>query len=163
MRVRLAAAALCGLLSVAAAQSPAMTKQDHLLSRLGGLSAQEIAMLMSMLDDNGDGELTSHEMIDVFDGVDNDVLAIDDCNGNSMPHSWLGDGFCDDGEEHGGEEHAMMNVIADFNCDTFHCDDSDCGAAGSCRSVHGARAFVLTVDDDWAEGELDTMAKCVIN
>ena len=32
------------------------------------------------------------------DGINNDALLIDDCNGNPAPHHWLGDGYCDDGE-----------------------------------------------------------------
>ena len=34
-------------------------------------------------------------MIDLFDGVNNDALLINDCNDNPMPHHWLGDGYCD--------------------------------------------------------------------
>ena len=34
----------------------------------------------------GDGELTVHEMIDLFDGINNDALLIDDCDGNPNPH-----------------------------------------------------------------------------
>ena len=30
--------------------------------RLGGLTEEEIALLMAMLDDDGNGELTAHEM-----------------------------------------------------------------------------------------------------
>lgn len=43
---------------------PPMTVDDHALylgqtvSRLGGLSAQEMKLLMSMLDDDGDGQIT---------------------------------------------------------------------------------------------------------
>eukprot|EP01050_Picozoa_sp_SAG11_P006466 SAG11_NODE_502_length_8891_cov_4.603731_6_plen_85_part_00 len=69
--------------SASAAEHEAMGSHVELISRLGGLTPQEIAALMSMLDDDGDGQLTSHEMIDVFDGVDNDALAINDCTGIS--------------------------------------------------------------------------------
>ena len=44
-------------------------------------------------------QLTVHEMIDLFDGIDNDALLLDDCNGNPAPHHWLGDGYCDDGTD----------------------------------------------------------------
>mgnify|MGYP007024468532 CR=1 FL=1 len=33
----------------------------------------------------GDGALTAHEMIDLFDGVNNDALLIEDCDGNPNP------------------------------------------------------------------------------
>ena len=109
--------------------------------------------------------------MDVFDGVDNDALMIDDCNADpagapgsspQFPHHWLGDGFCDDGcRDAGGAvrpceagEHA-----GDFNCDTYHCDDGDCGPPGSCRSVRGLRAFELTVDGGWEQGGLENMAE----
>jgi hypothetical protein len=44
-------------------------------------------------------QLTVHEMIDLFDGIDNDALLLDDCNGNPAPHHWLGDGYCDDASD----------------------------------------------------------------
>ena len=43
---------------------------------------------------------------DLFDGINNDALLIEDCNNNPMPHHWLGDGYCDDGsdiEDGGGD------------------------------------------------------------
>ena len=33
------------------------------------------------------------------DGINNDALLIPDCNGNPAPHHWLGDGYCDDGDD----------------------------------------------------------------
>ena len=49
------------------------------------------------------GSLTVHEMIDLFDGVNNDALLLSDCNGAwgtaPMPHHWLGDGYCDDASD----------------------------------------------------------------
>ena len=44
-------------------------------------------------------QLTVHEMIDLFDGIDNDALLINDCNDLPSPHHWLGDGYCDDGTD----------------------------------------------------------------
>ena len=32
-------------------------------------------------------------MIDLFDGVNNDALLIEDCDGTPNPHHWLGDGY----------------------------------------------------------------------
>lgn len=78
------------------------------------------------------------------------VFAATATNPSSWPHHWLGDGFCDDGTGAHG---------ADFNCDTFRCDDGDCGPPGSCRSVRGANVFELEVDGDWAEGSLENMAE----
>eukprot|EP01050_Picozoa_sp_SAG11_P006465 SAG11_NODE_502_length_8891_cov_4.603731_5_plen_989_part_00 len=46
----------------------------------------------------------------------------------------------------------------DFNCDTFHCDDGDCGPPGSCRVEAGGRAFALTVNGGWVNGEIAEMA-----
>ncbi len=56
-------------------------------------------------------QLTVHEMIDLFDGIDNDALLLDDCNGNPAPHHWLGDGYCDDGTdvEDGGLDCAIAS------------------------------------------------------
>ena len=47
---------------------------------------------------------------DLFDGIDNDALLINDCNDNQMPHHWLGDGFCDDGSDvqDGGGDCALI-------------------------------------------------------
>ena len=56
------------------------------LSRMQELNIQQLEALYSLLDDDGDGELTVHEMIDLFDGINNDALLIDDCDGNPNPH-----------------------------------------------------------------------------
>ena len=48
----------------------------------------QLEALYSLLDDDGSGSLTVHEMIDLFDGINNDALLIDDCNGNPAPHHW---------------------------------------------------------------------------
>jgi hypothetical protein len=50
------------------------------------LNIQQLEALYSLMDDDGDGELTVHEMIDLFDGINNDALLIDDCDGNPNPH-----------------------------------------------------------------------------
>ena len=41
------------------------------LSHLQELNLQQLEALYSLLDDDGSGTLTVHEMIDLFDGVDN--------------------------------------------------------------------------------------------
>ena len=56
------------------------------LSRMQELDINQLEALYSLLDDDGDGELTVHEMIDLFDGINNDALLIDDCDGNPNPH-----------------------------------------------------------------------------
>ena len=84
--------------------------------------------MYSLLDDDGSGSLTVHEMIDLFDGVNNDALLINDCNDAPMPHHWLGDGYCDDGSD-------VDDGGGDFNCNIFLCDDSDCDEP--CRVVTG--------------------------
>ena len=56
------------------------------LSRMQELDINQLEALYSLLDDDGDGELTVHEMIDLFDGINNDALLIDDCDGKPNPH-----------------------------------------------------------------------------
>ena len=56
------------------------------LSRMQELDINQLEALYSLLDDDGDGELTVHEMIDLFDGINNDALLIEDCDGNPNPH-----------------------------------------------------------------------------
>eukprot|EP01049_Picozoa_sp_SAG25_P000368 SAG25_NODE_12_length_28061_cov_181.931795_16_plen_5330_part_01 len=98
----------------------------------------------------------------MFDGVDNDALAINDCNGKPFPHSWLGDGFCDCLAPHCPKgvptKPGSVKKKGDFNCDTFRCDDGDCGKPGSCRSVRGMKAFTIKPDNGWYKGELKKMA-----
>eukprot|EP01052_Picozoa_sp_SAG31_P010384 SAG31_NODE_568_length_14006_cov_4.252119_4_plen_164_part_00 len=102
-----------------------------------GLSVEQLQALYSLLDDDGDGALTVHEMIDMFDGVNNDALLIADCAGNPNPHHWLGDGYCDDGSDtdDGG---------GDFNCNIFSCDDGDCG--DTCAVVEGRDQVEVAAD-----------------
>ena len=50
-----------------------------------------------------------NQMIDLFDGANNEALLIEDCDGNPNPHHWLGDGYCDDGTDvDDGGEHACI-------------------------------------------------------
>ena len=37
------------------------------------------------------------ESVDLFDGKNDDEVLVKDCDGNMHPHSWIGDGSCDDG------------------------------------------------------------------
>lgn len=105
--------------------------------RMQELSVEQLQALYSLLDDDGDGALTVHEMIDLFDGVNNDALLIADCAGNPNPHHWLGDGYCDDGSDtdDGG---------GDFNCNIFLCDDGDCG--DTCAIVEGRDQVEVAAD-----------------
>ena len=49
---------------------------------------------------------------------------IEDCNGICAPESWLGDGYCDEGNyEYNG------NPIF-FNCEELNNDEGDCDALG---------------------------------
>ena len=74
---------------------------------------------------------------DLFDGVNNDALLINDCNDAPMPHHWLGDGYCDDGSD-------VDDGGGDFNCNIFLCDDSDCG--DRCRVVEGRDQVQIRAD-----------------
>eukprot|EP01052_Picozoa_sp_SAG31_P025789 SAG31_NODE_2285_length_6011_cov_5.276556_2_plen_167_part_00 len=107
------------------------------LRQMQELSVEQLQALYSLLDDDGDGALTVHEMIDLFDGVNNDALLIEDCQGNPNPHHWLGDGYCDDGSDadDGG---------GDFNCNIFLCDDGDCG--DTCVVVEGRDQVEVAAD-----------------
>ena len=83
--------AAVGLFAGLAAAAPvALNRAEHLsqwaLSRMQELNIQQLEALYSLLDDDGDGKLTVHEMIDLFDGINNDALLIDDCDGNPFPH-----------------------------------------------------------------------------
>ena len=110
---------------------------------------------------------------DLFDGIDNDALLINDCNDNQMPHHWLGDGYCDDGSDlddgiaptctggatcptrfaAAGDASAAScpagcaytaAIGGDFNCNIFLCDDSDCGS--DCRIVTGRDQVYVAAD-----------------
>ena len=70
------------------------------LSRMQELNIQQLEALYSLLDDDGDGELTVHEMIDLFDGINNDALLIDDCDGNPNPHHCAPQSFMHSQLEH---------------------------------------------------------------
>ena len=72
-------------------------------------------------------------MIDLFDGVNNDALLIEDCDGTPSPHRWLGDGYCDDGSD-------VDDGGGNFNCNIFLCDDGDCG--DTMGRLRGRRSFV---------------------
>lgn len=52
---------------------------------------------------------------------------IEDCLGNCVPASWLGDGFCDDGKE------VYNGVPVYLNCLELQCDGGDC--VGCCNDV----------------------------
>jgi hypothetical protein len=80
-------------LAVFAAATPLAVPQgrgqrlaDWALNRMQELNIQQLEALYSLLDDDGNGKLTVHEMIDLFDGINNDALLIDDCDGNPNPH-----------------------------------------------------------------------------
>ena len=132
----LSALGLAALCATASAATPGQLG-TMAVSRLQELNLEQLEALYSLLDDDGSGSLTVHEMIDLFDGINNDALLIDDCNGNPAPHHWLGDGYCDDGTdvEDGG---------LDFNCNIFLCDDSDCGE--DCRVVEGRDQVEVAAD-----------------
>ena len=73
---------------------------SHALVRMGALTPEQLMALYHMLDDDGSGDLGVHEVVDVFDGVDNDALTLQDCAGNDFPHHWLGDGKQDIANTH---------------------------------------------------------------
>jgi hypothetical protein len=105
--------------------------------RMQELSVEQLTALYSLLDDDGDGALTVHEMIDLFDGVNNDALLIEDCDGNPNPHHWLGDGYCDDGTD-------VDDGGGNFNCNIFLCDDGDCGE--DCAVIEGRDQVEVAAD-----------------
>ena len=111
-------------------QATATALADWALSRMQQLNIQQLEALYSLLDDDGDGELTVHEMIDMFDGINNDALLVADCDGNPNPHHWLGDGYCDDGSD-------TEDGSGNFNCNIFLCDDGDCPNDTACGVVEG--------------------------
>ena len=76
-------------------------------------------------------------MIDLFDGVNNDALLIEDCDGTRNPHHWLGDGYCDDGTD-------VDDGGGNFNCNIFLCDDGDCG--DTCAVVEGRDQVEIAPD-----------------
>ena len=80
-----------GAMLSAGSAAPVSGPRAHLaakwaLSRMQELDINQLEALYSLLDDDGDGELTVHEMIDLFDGINNDALLIEDCDGNPNPH-----------------------------------------------------------------------------
>ena len=81
---------LGAMLSAGSAAPVTGSRAQHVakwaLNRMQELNIQQLEALYSLLDDDGDGELTVHEMIDLFDGINNDALLIDDCDGNPNPH-----------------------------------------------------------------------------
>eukprot|EP01051_Picozoa_sp_SAG22_P008968 SAG22_NODE_716_length_7715_cov_6.435399_3_plen_1185_part_00 len=129
----------------AAAAYPIDPKLVSKHRQLGGLSPHDLNVLLWMLDDDGNGQLGAHELVDVFDGVDNDQLTLTDCAGETFPHHWLGDGICDNGEGDRG---------IDLNCNIFNCDDGDCGS-DSCAVLSGDRGPVeITPDVGWVGASL---------
>jgi len=81
------------------------------------LRVTQLEALYSLLDDDKDGKLSVHEMIDLFDGVNNDALLIKDCNNKAFPHHWLGDGYCDNGKDSkdGGGDCAQPRPSINFD------------------------------------------------
>jgi len=80
-------AMMLGVASAGLATPPALPA-GMAVGKLQELNLQQLEALYALLDDDGDGALTVHEMIDLFDGINNDALLIDDCNGNPAPHHW---------------------------------------------------------------------------
>jgi hypothetical protein len=115
--------------------------------RVQSMSTQDMMALMALL---------VHEMIDLFDGVNDDSMVVKDCNGKNVPHHWLGDGFCDDGATFKkgsvGQQLQLKpsKSHGDFNCDIFACDNGDCDVQGKpkgvCRQVKGRDQVELKVD-----------------
>jgi hypothetical protein len=84
------------------------------------------------------GDLVSC-MVAPFDGIefgttssDQVIIAIEDCNGNYCPATWVGDGYCDDGS------YSWNGIPIYLNCEEFECDGGDC--------ICGNQTW--TVDDD---------------
>jgi hypothetical protein len=90
--------------------------------------------LYKLLDDNKDGKLGVKEMIDLFDGQNDDSMVVKDCNGKNVPHHWLGDGFCD-----GGNIGTGAHKHGDFNCNKKN------KGKGRCRRVKGRDRVELKV------------------
>lgn len=106
------------------------------------LTSVELQHLMALLDRDNDKKVSQHELIDVFDHIDNNALGVKDCAGNLFPTRWLGDGFCDQGDK--GEDTTEAGKSPNFNCETFHCDNGDCKTP--CNKSPGRDRVTVLVD-----------------
>jgi len=120
------------------AEEPAAVRTVH--RQLQQLTAEQLKILMSLLDDDKNGKINIHEMMDVFDGVNDDALGIKDCDGNTYPHHWLGDGFCDQGKSDKNKKGG------NFNCNIFLCDNGDCKKDDKCKVVKGRDQMEVAAD-----------------
>jgi len=75
---------------------------------------------------------TSCSCLTGFSGAQCQFREIIDCNGNSAPDVWVGDGICNN-----GNMQYASNWIS-FNCATYNSDGGDCGANGPSATGHGA-------------------------
>lgn len=98
--------------------------EERVRRKLQKLSQDQLERLFSMLDNDGNGQISSSETVDLMDGKNDDVVLIKDCDGNPHPHTWVGDGLCDDGVN---SAHCCFRTgPPNFNCDAYQCDMGDC-------------------------------------
>ena len=111
-------------------------------------------------------------MIDLFDGIDNDALLLDDCNGNPAPHHWLGDGYCDEacfnakcnwdkrdclkGTQRPCADDCMPTLLGDRECDE-ECDNEACGFdGGDCTGICAPGCQQSWLGDQVCDDECNT-------
>ena len=85
------------------------------------ISQVDLISIFRKVDDSNNERIELDELIDLFDGQDNQALVLPDCDNADFPDYWLGDGTCDDGND----------GRANLNCKLYACDNGDCGA-GTC-------------------------------
>ena len=84
------------------------------------ISQVDLISLFRKVDDSDNEKIELDELVDLFDGQNNNALVLPDCNDADFPDYWLGDGTCDDGSD----------GRANLNCKLYACDNGDCG--GTC-------------------------------
>lgn len=84
------------------------------------ISQVDLITLFRKVDDSRNEKIELDELVDLFDGQNNNALVLPDCDDADFPDYWLGDGTCDDGSD----------GRANLNCKLYACDNGDCG--GTC-------------------------------
>ena len=84
------------------------------------ISQIDLITIFRKVDDSNNEKIELDELMDLFDGQDNQALVLPDCDNADFPDYWLGDGTCDDGND----------GRANLNCKLYACDNGDCG--GTC-------------------------------
>lgn len=83
------------------------------------ISQVDLVAIFRKVDDSDNEKIELSELVDLFDGQDNNALVLPDCSNEDFPDYWLGDGTCDDGSA----------GRANLNCKLYACDNGDCGTS----------------------------------